>query len=110
MQGEVGAESAPGKGATFCLTLRMRPADAPVPARTETDEQDLLLRHPGVRKIHVLVAEDNAINQRVVCTMLDLGGHRWTIANDGAQAVDAVQRSPFDIVLMDVQMPTMDGL
>jgi signal transduction histidine kinase/CheY-like chemotaxis protein len=110
MQGEVGVESEPGKGATFWLTVRMQGADAPAPIRTELDDRDLLLRAPGARKIHVLIAEDNAINQRVVCTMLDLGGHRWTIANDGAEAVDAVQRSQFDLVLMDVQMPKMDGV
>jgi signal transduction histidine kinase/CheY-like chemotaxis protein len=111
MQGEVGAESEPGKGATFWLTLRLQAADlAPAPIHSELDDRDLLLRAPGTRKIHVLVAEDNAINQRVVCTMLDLGGHRWTIANDGAEAVDTVQRSQFDVVLMDVQMPKMDGI
>lgn len=110
MQGEVGVESAPGAGATFWLTLRLQAADAPAPARNENDARDLLLRQPGTRKIHVLVAEDNAINQRVVCTMLDLGGHRWTVAGDGVEALDAVQRSQFDVVLMDVQMPNMDGL
>jgi signal transduction histidine kinase/CheY-like chemotaxis protein len=110
MQGEVGVESTPGSGATFWLTLRLRPADAAAAVHSETDERELLLRTPGTRKIHVLVADDNAINQRVVCTMLDLGGHRWTVANDGAEALDAVQRSQFDVVLMDVQMPKMDGL
>ena len=110
MQGDVGIESAPGKGATFWLSLRLQPADIPTPVRTETDEHDLLLRQSGTRKIHILVAEDNAINQRVVCTMLDLGGHRWTVANDGIEALDTVQRSQFDAVLMDVQMPKMDGL
>ncbi|HVZ01311.1 MAG TPA: ATP-binding protein [Dongiaceae bacterium] len=110
MQGEVGVESTPDQGATFWLTLRLRAADAPTSVRTDLDERDLLLRQPGTRKIHVLVAEDNAINQRVVCTMLDLAGHRWTVANDGAEALDAVQRSQFDVVLMDVQMPKMDGL
>ncbi len=79
MQGELGVESAPGKGATFWLTLRLQPADAAAAAWSETDQRDLLLRQSGTRKIHVLVAEDNAINQRVVCTMLDLGGHRWTV-------------------------------
>jgi CheY-like chemotaxis protein len=88
----------------------MPPADVPASSRGENDARDLLLRQPGTRKIHVLVAEDNAINQRVVCTMLDLGGHRWTVANDGAEALEAVQRSQFDVVLMDVQMPKMDGL
>jgi CheY-like chemotaxis protein len=109
MRGEVGVESTPGKGATFWLSLPLRAADSGAPARTESDERDLL-RQPGTRKIHVLVVEDNAINQRVVCTMLDLAGHRWSIANDGAEALEAVKRSQFDVVLMDVQMPVMDGL
>jgi len=110
MQGDVGVESVPGKGATFWLTLRLQAAEMPTPLQIETDEDDLLLRHPGTRKLHVLVAEDNAINQRVVCTMLDLGGHRWTVAHDGMEALDAVKRGQFDLVLMDVQMPKMDGL
>jgi signal transduction histidine kinase/CheY-like chemotaxis protein len=110
MRGRVGVDSEPGKGATFWLSLRLQAADTAAPLRNESDARDFILRQPGTRAIDILVAEDNAINQRVVCTMLDLGGHRWTVAADGAEAVDAVQHNRFDVVLMDVQMPVMNGL
>jgi CheY-like chemotaxis protein len=108
MNGEVGVRSTPGEGATFWLRLRCREAEPAAVADAPLDDA-ALLHQPGNRKLSVLVAEDNAINQRVVCTMLELGGHRATIAHDGAQAVAAVQQETFDVVLMDVQMPTMDG-
>jgi CheY-like chemotaxis protein len=107
MNGAVGVDSVPGQGATFWLRLRCREAE-PVIAEVPVDDA-AVLRHPGNRQLDVLVAEDNAVNQRVVCTMLELGGHRYTVARDGAEAVAAVQRQPFDVVLMDVQMPNMDG-
>jgi len=60
--------------------------------------------------LHILVAEDNAINQRLLATLLRKAGHVVAIAADGAQAVAAFGREPFDVILMDVQMPVMDGL
>jgi CheY-like chemotaxis protein len=59
---------------------------------------------------HVLVAEDNPVNQRVAQLLLERRGHRVELVADGAAAVDAVRRTPFDLVLMDVQMPVLDGL
>jgi CheY-like chemotaxis protein len=56
------------------------------------------------------VAEDNAINQRLVTSLLRKAGHTVAMAGDGAQAVAAFDREPFDLILMDVQMPVMDGL
>jgi signal transduction histidine kinase/ActR/RegA family two-component response regulator len=108
MNGEVGVESTPGQGATFWLRLRCRAAEPAAPEAEALDDETLL-KQPGNRKLHILVAEDNLINQRVVCTMLELGGHRFTIAEDGVEAVAAVRRESFDVVLMDVQMPNMDG-
>jgi signal transduction histidine kinase/ActR/RegA family two-component response regulator len=108
MNGAVGVESTPGRGATFWLRLRCRAAES-TGASSEGLDDETLLKQPGDRKLRILVAEDNAVNQRVVCTMLELGGHDFTIAQDGVEAVDAVQRAAFDLVLMDVQMPNMDG-
>lgn len=65
---------------------------------------------PGGRRLHVLVADDNDINRRVVCKILERSGHRVALVEDGIQALDAMEAEPFDLVLMDVNMPGMNGL
>ena len=65
---------------------------------------------PSGRSLRLLVAEDNAINQQVATGLLTRLGHRADVANDGGQAVVLVQRGDYDLVLMDVQMPEMDGI
>ena len=57
----------------------------------------------------VLVAEDNAVNQRLAVRMLEKRGHRVTVAGNGREALDALAKDTFDLVFMDVQMPEMDG-
>ncbi|HEX5271751.1 MAG TPA: response regulator, partial [Gemmataceae bacterium] len=64
---------------------------------------------PG-RVLSVLLAEDGLVNQQVACRLLEARGHRVTVANNGREAVSLVAREAFDLVLMDVQMPEMDGL
>ncbi|HVO02979.1 MAG TPA: ATP-binding protein [Candidatus Cybelea sp.] len=108
MNGTVGVESAPGAGATFWLRVQCRVAE-PAEVPTEEIDTEALLGDLGTRKVKVLVAEDNPVNQRVVCAMLELGGHGFVLAHDGQEALEAVQREAFDLVLMDVQMPVMDG-
>lgn len=66
-------------------------------------------RKEGVRKLHVLVAEDNRTNQMVIAKILERAGHEVTLVNDGEQAVEALARQPFDITLMDLHMPVMGG-
>jgi len=61
------------------------------------------------RELNVLVAEDNAVNLRVLTRMLERLGHRFEVAGNGEAALEALKRSPFDVVLMDCQMPVMDG-
>ncbi|WP_372832766.1 PAS domain-containing protein [Pontibacterium sp.] len=65
---------------------------------------------PGGAPLHILLAEDGLINQKVATKLLEQRGHSVVIANDGKQAVEWFEREPFDLVLMDVQMPEMDGL
>jgi CheY-like chemotaxis protein len=60
--------------------------------------------------MHVLLAEDNTVNQRLATRLLEKRGHRVTVANNGQEAIALLGHSSFDLVLMDVQMPLIDGL
>jgi CheY-like chemotaxis protein/HPt (histidine-containing phosphotransfer) domain-containing protein len=65
---------------------------------------------PQLRRLHVLVAEDNGVNQRLAIGLLERLGHRVTVVGSGSEAVSVCHNQAFDLVLMDVQMPVMDGL
>jgi CheY-like chemotaxis protein/HPt (histidine-containing phosphotransfer) domain-containing protein len=65
---------------------------------------------PPSRHLRVLLAEDSVVNQKLAVYLLEKWGHRVTVVNNGREAVERVQAEPFDLVLMDVQMPEMDGL
>ena len=64
---------------------------------------------PGGRSLHILLAEDNVVNEKVACAILKKAGHTVEVARDGRQAVRIMAAESFDLVLMDVQMPEMDG-
>ena len=68
-----------------------------------------LVNHPGSAPLSILLAEDAYVNQRVVLGVLEREGHRVTIAANGREALDAWKQGDFDVVLMDIQMPEMDG-
>ncbi len=105
MGGRLTCESAVGRGTTFSLE---------VPLVLATEVRSALptttLATPDTRALDVLLAEDNVVNQRVATTMLRRLGHRVEVAANGAEALDALARRAFDVVLMDVQMPVLDGL
>ena len=84
-------------------------ADQPAPTRvtpTGVFDPDMALRHP----LQILLAEDNQIDQKLTLHLLSKFGYRADVAGNGAEAVAAVDRQPYDVILMDVQMPVMDGL
>jgi signal transduction histidine kinase/CheY-like chemotaxis protein len=68
--------------------------------------------HPPLpdQPLHILVTEDNPVNEKVLCAWLKRAGHTYQVAHDGAEAVHAAGQKEFDLILMDVQMPRMDGL
>ncbi|MFO1412445.1 MAG: PAS domain-containing protein [Burkholderiales bacterium] len=110
MHGDAGAASAPGEGSTFWFTVRL-PRDATAAeaatAPAPDAETELRVRHAGKR---VLVAEDEPINREVVSFLLAEAGLAVETVEDGEQAVARACAQAYDLILMDVQMPRLDGL
>jgi PAS domain S-box-containing protein len=109
MGGRISATSTPGEGTTFCFEFPIgRAGDAPGRVR-RADRRDTPLEEIPARGVAVLVVDDNQVNQTVAAEMLRRDGYDVEIAEDGRQAVEATARRRFDAVLMDCQMPVMDG-
>ena len=106
MAGEIGVDSAPGQGSRFWFRVSLeRPPAGEVETEVEA-ETETATRFDGAR---VLIVEDNPVNQEVALATLESLGCRADIAADGRQAVEAVARTTYDLVLMDCQMPVLDG-
>ncbi len=106
MGGEVGVESQPGKGSTFWFTARLGKGVKPVAAIQTIPSIDLRI----IQGTCILLVEDNLFNQQVAKEMLEEAGAIVGIANNGKTALDLLVKKHFDCVLMDMQMPVMDGL
>jgi signal transduction histidine kinase/NO-binding membrane sensor protein with MHYT domain/CheY-like chemotaxis protein len=105
MGGELACESAPGAGATFQFSLDLPPRAAPISPGVFSAQPER-----AQETFAVLIVDDNPVNRQVMALILDSVGIEHASAQNGAEGVEAMQTGAFDAVLMDIQMPVMDGL
>ncbi len=106
MHGEIGVDSVLGQGSTFWFNVLLGKVSETYNAE-ESSSQSTNRVH---RSLNLLLAEDNAINQRVARFVIEKLGHKLDIAENGVVAVEKFQQNNYDIIFMDIQMPVMDGL
>ena len=104
-EGTISVQSKEGEGTTFTILLPFQKSDTEVVNNTHIIHE----ADQTIQSCKVLVAEDNAMNQKYISSLLNKWNFEFTIASDGKKAVEKAQKEHFDIILMDIQMPNMDG-
>lgn len=105
MGGAIEVQSQIGAGSTFQFTAWFRKTQS----TRETEKRSSPVRH-AIRPLSILIAEDNAVNRRLITKLLQSAGHDVTPASNGKDAVHLFETAAFDMILMDIEMPQMDGL
>jgi two-component system, sensor histidine kinase len=105
MGGRIGVESEKGNGSTFYFTLTFK-----VGNKIENENKFLKSISKTMNPLKILLAEDDKINQKVLLKMLSEKGHNVDIANNGIEALNLFQKEKYDVILMDIQMPEMNGI
>ncbi|WP_445664957.1 response regulator [Fodinibius sp. AD559] len=108
MDGEVGLESEEGEGSNFYFTVPLKKIETD--KKTDSDSQNKEKKLEAIDKsLRILVAEDNKVNQMVTTKMLEKEGFVVDIVETGAEAIESMKKNKYDLILMDIQMPEMDG-
>ncbi|MBV6655255.1 MAG: response regulator, partial [Mameliella sp.] len=108
MGGQIWVESEYGKGTAFIFDLSFPLSDLPDDQSTQNSIADAS-NEKRLQSLHILLVEDNQMNQKLAGHILDAWGTSFKIANDGLEAVEMTQQESFDIILMDIHMPNLDG-
>lgn len=109
MDGDVTVESTPGKGSAFTFTFLAAPAAGPVQRQSGRDADPGSGATHSLTGLRVLLADDNPVNREVVRLFLEPYGITFTEAENGRDVLEALDREPFDLLLLDIHMPVMDG-
>ena len=112
MNGEIWVDSAPGQGSTFTARFKLAAhsdLEMDIPEKRGAFQEQRPLGRP-YSNISILLAEDNPVNQKLVLTILQKKGYRVTVAMNGREAIEAFKNQDFDLILMDVEMPEINGI